>query len=107
MSSYEITGTGCSGTFGGDMFTMGETVISPSDTHHRKNCWRLRYRIAAVVALVPCNSSAAHASTCSRRIESTDTGIPVDSRDQRSARRRTGRWRSSAAPIGGVHGEVE
>ena len=34
----EFTGTGCTGTIGGDMFTMGETAISPSSVAHLKDC---------------------------------------------------------------------
>ena len=41
-SPSETTGGGSSGMWGGCIFAIGEAAISPSSTHHLKNCCSAR-----------------------------------------------------------------
>ncbi len=71
------------------MLAMGDIAISPSSTSKRKNCWRLRYRVAAVEGVHRLSWSAMNASTCARPMDSIVVGRPRSMRKASSSQHPT------------------
>jgi hypothetical protein len=73
-----------SGTAGGFILAIGETVISPKSTRKLKRAQRARYRFEAVAGALVATRRSMKLSTCSRLILETSVGIPESLRKAKS-----------------------